>query len=108
MLVVLLSGVDVGGFFGATLLPPFILLIGWAIYAAIDDRVEAHAGALYDRAAGGRGAAVGEADAAPLRTPRARVRDGRSPARAEGRPHRRAAQDARRAGLSRPPLARRA
>jgi len=57
MLVVLLSGVNVGGFFWGYLLPPFILLIGWAIYAAIDDRVEGHAGALYDRAAGGRTAA---------------------------------------------------
>lgn len=55
---VLLSGVSVGGgIFGAFwgwVLPPVILLIGWAIYDAIDDRVEAHAGALYDRASGGR------------------------------------------------------
>ena len=59
MLVVLLSGVDVGGFFWGYVLPPLILLIGWAIYAAIDDRVEGHAGALYDRAAGGRRATAG-------------------------------------------------
>lgn len=53
---VVLSGVTIGGgFFGAFwgyVLPPVILLIGWAIYDAIDDRVEAHAGALYDRASG--------------------------------------------------------
>ena len=63
MLVVLLSGVNVGGFWGYAL-PPFILLIGWAVYAAIDDRVEGHAGALYDKAAGGRAAQKG--GAAPL------------------------------------------
>ncbi|MBW9094474.1 hypothetical protein JNB62_12335 [Microbacterium jejuense] len=55
---VLFSGVRIGGgFFGAIwgyVLPPIILLIGWAIYAAIDDRVEAHAGALYDRATGSK------------------------------------------------------
>jgi hypothetical protein len=53
---VLLSGVRIGGgFFGAVwayVLPPVILLIGWAIYAAVDDKVEAHAGALYDKATG--------------------------------------------------------
>jgi len=27
-----------------------IILIGWSIYDAIDDRVEAHAGVLYERA----------------------------------------------------------
>ncbi|WP_127820001.1 hypothetical protein [Microbacterium sp. CPCC 204701] len=55
---VLLSGVSIGGgFFGAFwgyVLPPVLLLIGWAIYDAIDDRVESHAGALYDKATGGR------------------------------------------------------
>nr|BFF08842.1 hypothetical protein GCM10025699_01450 [Microbacterium flavescens] len=43
-----------------------ILLIGWAIYDAIDDKVEAHAGSLYDRASGGRGStAAVSADSAP-------------------------------------------
>lgn len=64
---VLLSGVSIGGgIFGAFwgwVLPPVLLLIGWAIYDAIDDRVEAHAGALYDRASGGRSARG--TDAAP-------------------------------------------
>jgi hypothetical protein len=48
---VLLSGVSVGGWFWGWLLPPVILMTGWAIYDVIDDRVEARAGALYDRAA---------------------------------------------------------
>ncbi|KRB38697.1 hypothetical protein [Microbacterium sp. Root180] len=64
---VLLSGVTIGGgFFGAFwgyVLPPVILLIGWAIYDAIDDRVEAHAGALYDKASGGRSATATDASA---------------------------------------------
>ncbi|MBU4465803.1 MAG: hypothetical protein KKH75_08160 [Actinobacteria bacterium] len=54
ILVVLLSGVTVIGFLWGYLLPPIFLLIAWTIYDAIDDRVEAHAGALYDRATGGR------------------------------------------------------
>ena len=57
---VLFTGVSIGGgIFGAFwgwVLPPVILLIGWAIYDAVDDRVEAHAGTLYDRATGGRAA----------------------------------------------------
>ncbi|QKJ20124.1 hypothetical protein [Microbacterium hominis] len=65
--LVLLSGVSVGGgFFGSFwgwVLPPVILLIGWAVYAVIVDRLEAQASALYDKAAGGR--VAGETDAAP-------------------------------------------
>jgi hypothetical protein len=53
---VLFTGVSIGGgIFGAFwgyVLPPVILLIGWTIYGAIDDRIESHAGALYDRATG--------------------------------------------------------
>ena len=55
---VLFTGVSIGGgIFGAFwgwVLPPVFLLIGWAIYGAIDDRVEAHAHALYDKATGER------------------------------------------------------
>jgi hypothetical protein len=51
---VLLSGISIGGWFWGYVLPPLIILIGWAVYDAVDDRVEAHAGALYDRATGGR------------------------------------------------------
>ena len=57
---VLLTSVSIGGgIFGAFwgyVLPPVFLLIGWAIYDAIDDRVETRAGALYDRATGTRAA----------------------------------------------------
>ncbi|MGZ8803696.1 MAG: hypothetical protein ACXWZG_00155 [Microbacterium sp.] len=53
VLTVVLSGVNVTGWFWGYVLPPVILLIGWAIYDAIDDRVEGHAGALYDKATGG-------------------------------------------------------
>ncbi|MFK4835563.1 hypothetical protein ACI3KY_07540 [Microbacterium sp. ZW T2_14] len=53
---VLFTGVSIGGgIFGAFwgwVLPPVFLLIGWAIYGAIDDKVEGHAGTLYDRATG--------------------------------------------------------
>jgi hypothetical protein len=52
VVTVLLSGVSVGGWFWGYILPPVVILIGWAIYDAIDDRVEGHAGALYDRATG--------------------------------------------------------
>lgn len=54
LLVVWLSPIDVRGWFWGYVLPPVLLLIGFAIYDAIDDRVEARAGALYDRATGGR------------------------------------------------------
>lgn len=55
--VVLLSGVSVRGWFWGWVLPPIALLIAWAIYAAIDDKIETRAGAVYDRARGGRSAA---------------------------------------------------
>lgn len=60
VITVLLSSVSVGGWFWGYVLPPIIILIGWAIYDAVDDRVEAHAGALYDRATG----KPGQSDAA--------------------------------------------
>ena len=63
IIVVLLSGVNVSGFFWWWALPPVILLIGWAIYDAIDDRVETHAGAVYDKATGKT--AVGSGSDAP-------------------------------------------
>ncbi len=50
---VLLSRVQISGWFWGYLLPPVILLIGWAVYDMIDDKVEARAGALYDKAATG-------------------------------------------------------
>ncbi|WP_375385370.1 hypothetical protein [uncultured Microbacterium sp.] len=52
ILVAILSGVRVHGWFWGYVIPPVLLLIAWAIYDAIDDRVEGHAGALYDKATG--------------------------------------------------------
>jgi hypothetical protein len=63
IIVVALSGVRVYNWFLGYLLPPIFLLIAWAIYAAIDDRVETRAGSLYDRASEGLGR--GRTDAAP-------------------------------------------
>ncbi len=75
MVTVWLSGVSIGGgFFGAFwgyVLPPLILLVGWAVYDAIDDRVEAHAGALYDRASGGRRATTDASSPAVPQNPEA-------------------------------------
>lgn len=51
---VLLSGVSVGNWFWGWVLPPVFILIGWAVYDGIDDRVHEHAGVLYDKATGGR------------------------------------------------------
>ncbi len=54
VLVVLLSGVRVTGWFWGWILPPIALLIAWIIYDAVDDKVEAKAGEVYDKALGGR------------------------------------------------------
>ncbi len=73
IVTVLLSGVTVGGgvlgVLWGYIIPPVILLIGWAIYDAIDDRVEARAGALYDKATGTDRAAGGTDAAASLPSP---------------------------------------
>ncbi|WP_127476807.1 hypothetical protein [Microbacterium sulfonylureivorans] len=75
IVTVWLSGVVIGGgFFGAFwgyVLPPVILLIGWAIYDAVDDKVEAHAGALYDKASGSRATTATDASAPAIPTPEA-------------------------------------
>ncbi|GAA1984103.1 hypothetical protein GCM10009777_17510 [Microbacterium pumilum] len=68
VVTVALSGVSVGGWLWGWILPPVLLVIGWAIYDAIDDRVETHAGALYDRAAG-RSAVDGSSNGATLAVP---------------------------------------
>lgn len=44
VLTVLLSGVDVRGWFWGYVLPPLFLLIAWVIYDQIDDRIEAKTG----------------------------------------------------------------
>lgn len=59
VLVVWLSGVHVRGWLWGWVIPPVLLLIGWAVYAAIDDRIEAKAGQLYDQATGGSAAVSG-------------------------------------------------
>lgn len=73
ILTVVFSGVSISGWFWGYVLPPVILLIGWAIYDAIDDRVEAHAAGIYDRARG-RGAEAEASGAAPaIPAPEART-----------------------------------
>ncbi|QAY58926.1 hypothetical protein ET475_02200 [Microbacterium protaetiae] len=62
---VLFSGVHVSGWFWGWILPPVILLVGWAIYDVIDDKVEARAGALYDRATAGLSGQKPDAAAPP-------------------------------------------
>lgn len=64
--VVLLSGVSVRGWFWGWVLPPVALLVAWAIYAAVDDKIETRAGAVYDRATGRRATdAAGTGPAVP-------------------------------------------
>jgi hypothetical protein len=53
ILVVLLSAVDVSGFFWGWALPPIFLLIAWIIYDRVDDKIEGKAGTLYDQAESG-------------------------------------------------------
>lgn len=70
IVTVLLSGVSIGGgilgAFWGWVVPPVIIAIGWAVYAAVDDRIEAAAGSVYDRAAGGRTADGADAPATPV------------------------------------------
>jgi hypothetical protein len=72
ILVVMLSGVTVRNWFFGYLLPPVFLLIAWAIYAAIDNRLEERAGALYDRASAGVGSSSTDA-ASPAASPETRA-----------------------------------
>lgn len=44
VLTVLLSGVNVSGWFWGYVLPPVYLLIAWVIYDLVDDRIEAKTG----------------------------------------------------------------
>ena len=74
IVTVVFTGVSIGGgIFGAFwgwVIPPVILLIGWAIYGAIDDKVETHAGTLYDKATGSKAAGT-DAAAPPIPSPEA-------------------------------------
>ncbi|UGS28230.1 hypothetical protein K8F61_08765 [Microbacterium resistens] len=71
ILTVWFSGVHVRGWFWGYVLPPLILLIAWVVYDAIDDRVEAKAGELYDAAGArlGRGGMSGPQANAPAQAP---------------------------------------
>ncbi|MGB4777859.1 hypothetical protein [Microbacterium sp.] len=63
VLVVLFSGVRVGGFFWGWVIPPILLLVAWVVYDLVDDRIRATAGDLYDRASTGIRPSKGAADA---------------------------------------------
>jgi hypothetical protein len=78
ILTVVLSGVQVAGWLWGFVLPPVILLVGWAVYDLVDDRVEAQASALYDKATGGasRPRDDGAGDAAAAETGRRELQDG--------------------------------
>lgn len=49
ILVVWFTGVRVTGWFWGYALPPIVLLLAWALYDVVDDKLEAQAGKLYDR-----------------------------------------------------------
>ena len=51
IITLMLSGAGTGGsWFWAWVLPPVIITMGWFVYARIDSRLQARAGAIYDRA----------------------------------------------------------
>jgi hypothetical protein len=83
ILVVIFSGISIRGLFWGWVIPPILLLIAWTIYDAVDDRIEARAGELYDSATGRRGAtpATGAATMTSTVDPAARVEldDGLTP-----------------------------
>lgn len=82
VLVVVFSGVGVHGFFWGWVIPPLLLLVAWAIYSAVDDRIEQTAGDLYDSAAGRLGHAPSGAAPEPAPTDptlKAELDDGLTP-----------------------------
>ncbi|WP_050761782.1 hypothetical protein [Beutenbergia cavernae] len=50
LLTVILSDVNVHGWFLGYVLPPLIVIVGWFVYDMVDDRFEATAGNAYDAA----------------------------------------------------------
>ena len=73
-LVVLLTGVDVRGWFWGYLLPPVFLLAAWAVYDGIDDMVEARAGDVYDKVESAvSGNRTQQQAAPPVQTPEERA-----------------------------------
>jgi hypothetical protein len=82
VLVVWLSGVTIHNWFFGYLLPPVFLLIAWAIYAALDDKLQARASVLYDRASAklGKTSTDAASPAAPeTRAAQAELHDGLTP-----------------------------
>jgi len=71
VLVVVFSGVAASGISG-WLVPPLVLLVAWVVYDLVDDRIEARAGGLYDRALGARRGAPPTAPTASPPPPPAR------------------------------------
>ena len=71
ILVVWFSGVSVHNWLFGYLLPPVFLLIAWAIYDAIDDRLHERAGVLYDRASAKVGRSTTDAAAPAPASPAA-------------------------------------
>lgn len=69
VLVVLFTSVRVEGWFTGWIIPPIALLIAWAIYDVIDDRIEKRAGRVYDAAAAKLGRTP-QQDAIPDASPR--------------------------------------
>lgn len=53
ILVVVFSGVKVGGWFWGWVIPPVLLVIAWIIYDVVDDRIQRTTGDLYDKANAG-------------------------------------------------------
>jgi hypothetical protein len=82
VLTVLLSGVDVHGWFWGYVLPPLYLLLAWVIYDLVDDRIEARAGAVIDtvqsKVRGGRPSTTGSPDATASEPPTAATSAARS------------------------------
>ncbi|MCT9002723.1 hypothetical protein [Microbacterium memoriense] len=75
VLVVIFSGVRVGGFFWGWVIPPILLAIAWIIYDLADDRIHRTAGELYDKADAGIRGTRGTTAAAPA-APTAAGREG--------------------------------
>lgn len=59
IVVVLVSAVNVAGWFWGWVIPPIALLAAWALYDVIDDRLEHTAGQVYDRAEAALGGSRG-------------------------------------------------
>lgn len=75
ILVVVFSGVKVGGWFWGWVIPPVLLVIAWIIYDVVDDRIQRTTGDLYDKANAGIRGSRGSAAVSPA-APTAASREG--------------------------------